>query len=518
MGLDLNLAEDFPSDDVGEGFDNIGDVLSLPPLLLEKYVQAAETAAAAAIVLDAADRRTQRREREQLKPFGSARLANYGVYSISSSGGVAGEFDFPRDGQYRIRIDAGAQQAGSEVARMLVRMGDRDLETREVPAPHDRLDTYEIDVRVPKRGKQRISAAFINDFYDPKAKDPRQRDRNLYVESIEVVGPNDVRTDDLPESHRRIFVTTPDAAGSADKAARKILESFATRAFRRPVTADELERLVDLASAAEARGESFERSIQIAVTAVLVSPHFLFRVELDPHPEDPQQVRRLNDFELATRLSYFLWSTMPDAELFELAASGKLQRQDVLRQQVQRMLQDPKAEALVENFAAQWLNLRTLDEITPDPESFGSFDEPLREAMRRETEMLFETVMRQDRSIVEFLTADYTFLNERLARHYGIRVCEGIVFVEFALSDGPSRRPAHASQYPHVDIQPDADFARETRQVDPRERAGNAPAGTAGERPAAGDDAGGVAERDRPRAAGDASRESRMCVLPLADG
>jgi hypothetical protein len=200
-----------------------------------------------------------------------------------------------------------------------------------------------------------------------------------------------------------------------------------------------LERLVRLVRLTQEQADSFERGVQLAVQAILSSPHFLFRVELDPVAGDPEGIRALNDFELATRLSYFLWSSMPDDDLFRLARNAELRKPDVLDNQVRRMLADEKAEALVENFAGQWLQLRDIAKVTPDPELFPNFDETLRTAMLRETELFFEAVVKEDRSVLDFLDADFTFVNERLARHYGIDGAKGDEFRRVSLANGGRR-------------------------------------------------------------------------------
>ena len=204
-----------------------------------------------------------------------------------------------------------------------------------------------------------------------------------------------------------------------------MIRNFATRAFRRPVRDDEVKRLMALWSSADEAGDSFDKSIHFALQAVLTSPHFLFRVELDPRP-DEKGIHTLNEYELATRLSYFLWSSMPDDELFALAAKGELRKN--LDAQVKRMLKDPKSRALVDNFAGQWLQLRLLYSHTPNTDLFPAWDEPLRSAMIQETEQFFEHIMREDRSMLEFLDADYTFVNERLAKHYGMKDVKGDQF------------------------------------------------------------------------------------------
>jgi hypothetical protein len=210
------------------------------------------------------------------------------------------------------------------------------------------------------------------------------------------------------------------------EAARFMLEKFVSRAYRRPATADEVARLARFVELAEQNGQTFEKGIQLALQATLVSPHFLFRVELDQQSD--KGVYLINEWELASRLSYFLWSSMPDEELSRLAAAKKLREGDTLELQVRRMLKDPKAQALTENFAGQWLQLRNLKTATPDPGQFPRFDEDLRSAMLRETELFFETIIKEDRSILDFLDADFTFVNERLAKHYGVPGIKGKEF------------------------------------------------------------------------------------------
>ncbi len=238
------------------------------------------------------------------------------------------------------------------------------------------------------------------------------------------------------EVRKRILIRK---AGDGDSraAARDILRAFADRAYRRPVRDDELKRLLRLVELAEQNGDDFETGIRLALQAVLVSPHFLFRVELDREPQNPDAVHPLNGFEVASRLSYFLWSSLPDDELFGLARQGKLEQPAVLETQVRRMLKDHRARALVDNFAGQWLQLRNVAICTPDPARFPDFDEPLRAAMLRETEMFFESLLREDRSVLDFLDADYSYLNERLARHYGIAGVKGDQFRRVSLAGTP---------------------------------------------------------------------------------
>ena len=425
IGVDFQPAKDFPSDDVGYGFDNIGDVLTLPPLLMEKYLRAAETITAAAIFVGDPSRLTATRlSGRRLSNKGARYLRRADTYAMSSSGGVFGQFVFPRPGRYIIRVVAAADQAGDEPAKMAVRIDNKTIQVHQIKGQRKR-GTYETRVTVGRgkigTGQRQIAAWFINDYYNPKAKNPRNRDRNLYVKSIELQGPLGLKDVKLPAVHTRIVFTRPGPQQTARQAAGKIFRRFLFRAFRRPVTDKDVEPYVRLVELAIKRGEPFERGVQLGVQAALVSPRFLFRIERDRRPDDPEAAHQIGEYELASRLSYFLWSSLPDDDLFALAGQGTLHQPAILERQVRRMLADPKSRALVKNFGGQWLNLRNLDEAAPSPQRFPTFNEQLRADMRRETELFFEHVMRNDLNILDFLDGRYTFLNERLAVHYGLK-------------------------------------------------------------------------------------------------
>jgi hypothetical protein len=437
LAVDIDPAKDFPSDDVGEGFDNIGDVLSLPPLLFEKYMNAAERIADEAIFINSPERAPRDRQ-ERLKTEGSAERNDRRIYTVASSGAVWDEFQFRRDGDYLLRVRAGATQAGDEPAKMQLELDGEKLEIFDITATPESMGNYEVKRRVAG-GKRPVRAEFINDFYDPKNKDPKRRDRNLYVASIEVVGPLDVLDSELPESHRRIVTARPGKKRSVLQAAAFCLKPVVEHAFRRPAGKGEVERYARLVETVVNEGESFERGLQVALTGVLVSPHFLFRVEQDPDPSDPRKAHELGQFELATRLSYFLWSTMPDDELFKLARQGKLDDDRLLRRQLERMLKDPKSQALVENFGGQWLNLRILDDLNMSNKEFPTFNRRMKYDMRRETELFFAAIMREDRSIMDFIDGDFTFVNERLAEHYGLKGIEGDEFRRIEWNNRPRR-------------------------------------------------------------------------------
>ncbi len=431
-GIDFKPAADFPNDDVGYGFDNVGDVLSLSPLLLEKYLAAAESIVERAIVIADTPKPVKTTLNgirffprtgggENRRGFGKVLYAQADLYGEG----------YCDEGDYVIRVEAFGQQLGDEPVRATVRVGDTKKEfkvTATVSAPQ----VLELKVKL-KAGTRRVVVSFLNPFTDPKIADRSKNQRLLVVRDIVVDGPYNAPAPKLPESHLRIMAHKPNQ--KEREAAREILTRFATSAFRRPVKAEEVDRFLKLYDKAEKSGERFENRIRLALSGVLVSPHFLFRVELDPADAKAGTVYAISEWELASRLSYFLWSSMPDDELFALAAKGELRKN--LDAQVKRMLKDAKSAAFVQNFAGQWLTLRKLAEVNPDPKVFPSFDEELRSAMHRETEMFFDAILREDRSILDLLDADFSFVNERLAKHYGIAGVSGNSFRRVKL---PPRR------------------------------------------------------------------------------
>ena len=433
IGVDFRPADDFPSDDVGYGFDNIGDVLSLPPLLMEKYLAAAEAVSETAILADDRPRGPSRfwKPDRYGKPGKNGNLmGEIGFWLMNTNADAAIEGAFPQAGNYLVRVRAFGQLAGPEAPKLEVQVDGKTAQRFFVKAAADSPEVYEAPVRI-KRGGSKLEIAFTNDAWFPDHPDKSHRDRNLALETVEVVGPLDHYPDHLPESHTRIIPRRPGPLNHR-QVAREALTRFASRAYRRPVTETELNRLVGLVELVEQGGDRFERGMQLAIQAVLVSPHFLFRVELE---QRPGVVRALTDLELASRLSYFLWSSLPDDELFTLASRKQLRVGGNLDAQVTRMLRDPKAEALIENFAGQWLQTRNLKLASPDRGQFPAFDEPLRAAMAQEAELFFAAVLRDNRPITDFLHADYTFLNDRLAQHYGIAGVSGAEFRRVKLTD-----------------------------------------------------------------------------------
>ncbi|WP_157606203.1 DUF1592 domain-containing protein [Schlesneria paludicola] len=434
FGITFKPAEDFPSDDVGYGFDNIGDVLSLPPLLMEKYLSAAEKVAhEALLVIDPASAPVQEFPREQLHRSNVAHPLREDLIILVSYGDVFVEYDFPRSGQYILKVSAGEQPAGDEHSKMEFRLDDKPVQQFIVKDVDPKFEHYQFALHVD-RGRHKFSIAFLNDFFNETAEDKNRRDRNLIVRDLQIVGPTAVDQNEYPAFQHAFLTSMPGEGKSVADAARDDLKPFLRRAFRRPVTDDEVNRFVGLAERVAATGESFVTAMQVAVTGVLVSPEFLFRVETDKNPNDASERHAINDHELATRLSYFLWSSLPDQELMTHADAGDLHTDAVIETQIRRMLKDPKSQALVDNFAEQWLQLRILNEITPDPKAFPEFNGELREDMKRETSHFFAHIMREDLSILDFLDASYTFVNDRLAKHYGIDGVSGAEFRQVPLA------------------------------------------------------------------------------------
>lgn len=403
VGVDFEPAEDFPSDDVGHGFDNMGDVLSLSPILMERYLAAAESVMQRAILVDPPKPPPHRQSAKNLEPAG--RGVPQTRFRPLTKGALNTPFRLGLDGAYTLRTRVYGSNAGDEVVKAAWTVDGKQVATFEVAATATEKQpaVFEHPLTL-EPGEHRFAVTLLN----PSTADPK---RTLNVEFIELTGPADGR----PMSQRKLLAA--DAKLSPREQTREILTRFASKAYRRPATVVEINRLVKLAEEVQARGEKREAGIQLAMQAALVSPKFLFRVELDDRP-DSSDPHGIDEYQLASRLSYFLWSSMPDEELFALAAKKQLTAH--LDEQVRRMLKDPKAQSLVENFAMQWLQLRRLKNFAPDTSLFPAFDERLRQSMTKETELFFGAVMREDRSILDLIDADFTFLDRNLAQLYGI--------------------------------------------------------------------------------------------------
>ena len=434
-GIEYPKALEFPGDDVGYGFDNIGDVLTLPPLLLEKYIEAAEEISQAAIVIPApAKKHRSEWTGSQLK-IDKGGGANGNFASLSSSGEAYAQEQIPWAGTYKLVVTASGDQAGDEAVKAAVLVDGKQIKTLTIPNPRGEPKDYIVSLRL-KSGRRKIAISFLNDFYRDDG-EGKKLDRNLLVEHVTLEGEKrgtKVPESDLPDSHRRLITELPESDEEMENATRSVVQRLTSRAFRRPATASEIDRWVNLAKQVQEDGQSFEASIQVVLQGVLLSPQFLFRIEAQRKPQGSEKYAELTDFELATRISYFLWSTMPDDELFRLAAKKQLKDETILRQQIERMLKDRKANQFVENFVGQWLQLRKLDDLQPSQQQFPKFDDKLRSAMKRETFTFFASVMRNDESVLNLLDSDYTYLNEQLAEFYGISGVQGDQFRRVSLA------------------------------------------------------------------------------------
>lgn len=448
LGIDpaeIDIAAGLPQDDTGYGFDNNADVLSMSTLQVEKYLDAAERAIELSIGSPVVVQEDPVPVRN-LSMEGGGRALDRGGYYLYARGTITGRYTFPEDGEYVIHMEAWQDRAGDEDAQAEVRIDGRRVAVVEVDARRGRGEVYEVPVEV-EQGRRRIDIIFINDYYREG-----EADRNIGIETVGVAGPLNVSTERSP-MYAHVFFVEPNADDDGNRiegapgrsrvtqqqAARQIIDRFATRAFRRPIHRDELTGLLMLYRDAREQGDSYEDAVKLALTATLVSPNFLYRAVETPGHADPDTTYTLSDYELASRLSYFLWSSMPDDRLLDLARRGRLGEDRALRDEVSRMLADPKADAFVANFAGQWLLLRNLESMEMDPNQFGVFDQALRDDMRTEAELFFADVLREDRDVSAFVSSDYTYLNERLAEHYGVAGVRGDAFRRVELPEGSPR-------------------------------------------------------------------------------
>ena len=447
LALDIDERALLPPDESGYGFDNIADVLAMSPVLLDRYMVAAEKVSRLALG-DASIRPAVKTYTVPYTLWQDGRMSE--ELPFGSRGGLALRHHFPLDGEYVIRL--ALQRAYGNHIRGLGEPNEIELrlDRRRITrftvggtgerAPWDpvsRPTLYEqtadegLEVRVNVRaGTRLVSAAFLDKAaVGEGVLEPLpgvsslafSRDRNaaMALDSIEISGPYNARTPEDTASRRRVFVCSPVEATQEEPCAKDILSSLARRAFRRPVDDEDVEPLLSLYREGRSGG-GFETGIQFALRGILIDPEFLFRVERDPAGAMPATAYRLSDLELASRVSFFLWSSIPDDELLDVAARGEFGTRSILEEQVARMLRDTRSDALIDNFFGQWLLLRNMRTVAPDTDAFLDFDENLREAMERETELFVESQVRDDRSVLDLLRSDYTFLNARLARHYGI--------------------------------------------------------------------------------------------------
>jgi Protein of unknown function (DUF1592)/Protein of unknown function (DUF1588)/Protein of unknown function (DUF1587)/Protein of unknown function (DUF1585)/Protein of unknown function (DUF1595) len=534
LGVAARPADEFPVDDSGYGFDNNGDVLSISPMLMEKYMQAAEKISRLAVYGETVPpkptrlvRLMNRRSQDAYDVLSEGNSGMYLPYSLR--GAMYGTYTFPVDGEYEFRLrianfrgesdadltdeerarraeerrklfearrlerEKAAAAAGTVAPARGGRAGGpprreptpeelkaRDEAARKAAPPRELVLSVdgapiittviegsgafgysqgEFTTRATvKAGERFLRASYpeLANLADPRENINPDMRRGLFVDYLDIVGPFNA-SKEPPASYKRVFI----CGQTTTQCARTILSTLMERAYRRPVTEDELKAKLDLVALAQREGDTFQEGIRLALQAILASPNFLFRIEANPRPRAEFRSRGnvlarmqasrtgsaaaprveeypVSDVELASRLSYFLWASMPDAELMKVAKAGTLRKPAVFEAQVRRMLADPKSYNLVENWAAQWLQLRNLGRTKPDPKRFPTVDDELLDAMRKETMMFVETIIKEDRSLLDFIDAPFTWVNGPLARHYGIKGVDGEGFQRVAL-DGEQR-------------------------------------------------------------------------------
>jgi mono/diheme cytochrome c family protein len=427
LDLDIDAGALLPGDDTGYGFDNIGDVLSLSPTLLDRYLSMARRISRLALgditIKPAEETFEPRRETAGQRPIASRLEWISDDLPFNSAGGVSVPYYFPLDAEYVLRANFGNGADKAIELRLPIKAGLREV---AVTFPRQSLlpDILPAGGRGGRGGGGGDSAPIDVDLRLDGASLKRSTTQGSLgqlprLTNLTITGPyNATGSGDTP-SRRRILVCRPASPAEEQGCASRILTQLTRHAYRRPVTDADVRPLLAFYSQARAKGP-FEYGIQKAVEAILISPDFLFRVESDAAAGKTGANHRVGGVELASRLSFFLWSSVPDDELLGVAEKGKLADPQVLKQQIQRMLDDPKSEALTSNFAGQWLYIRNVDTVKPDPAIFPDFDESLRASMRRETELFFDSLVQENRSAMDLLEAKYTFLNDRLAKHYGI--------------------------------------------------------------------------------------------------
>jgi hypothetical protein len=414
FGLDMNAAAEFPLDDTSEGFDNQGDALSMAPVLVEKLLRAAEIVTDR--VLDKGEIVPVSMVWEAEQVFGEAEEGAT-VHRMLINGGRFVPFDVDIAGTYRFHVRAYGEQAGGQLVQMGFRLDDAPLTTFDVEGSPEAPVRYTSEAELPT-GEHVFSVHYLNEFFRAENNDDAGLDRNLVLDYIEIEGPIGVFSDEIPAARTALVTCDPEEVG-ATVCAQEILARVGRIAYRRPLTAVELARLTGFVTEARASGGDFDEGLKAALRAMLVSPQFLYKTERDPSSDDDTP-HLLDDHALATRLASFLWSSIPDDRLLALAERGALNDPVVLESEARRMLDDPKSQALVSSFAGQWLLTRAVDDVIVDGMKNPGVDRELLRAMRCETELVFDEILRKDAPIGELLLANYTYVNQPLAQHYGI--------------------------------------------------------------------------------------------------
>ncbi len=457
FGLDINVADLLPADDESDGFDNIADVLKVSPSLLEQYLAASTKISSLAV----GDPSIKPVSQVYPVPPDLAQEDHIEGLPLGTRGGILIHYNFPLDAEYDFSVAllqnivgyvTGLEyphklEIGIDGTRVFLSPvgGEEDnkMSDANLGIAKDTLDAR-LKTRVPvAAGPHAVAVTFLrkNASESDEPLQPFTRDLDLQnmngiplIDHVQITGPFDAKGPGDTPSRRRIFTCKPAKPADETPCAKQILSAIARRAYRGPVSDKDLETLLSFYQSGR-NHSNFEYGIENSLRLILASPKFIFRAQPDPPNTAPGSVYRVSDLELASRLSFFLWSTTPDDQLLDLATQGKLKDQAVLEQQVKRMLADPRSQALVSNFAGQWLYLRNVQSVSPNQDDFPNFDDNLRQAMRRETELFFQSIVREDHGVLDLLNADYTFVNDRLAKHYGIPNIYGSQFRRVKITD-----------------------------------------------------------------------------------
>jgi uncharacterized protein DUF1592/uncharacterized protein DUF1588/uncharacterized protein DUF1585/uncharacterized protein DUF1595/uncharacterized protein DUF1587 len=455
LGIDVDVTAFLPPDTISHNFDNIADVQGLSPVVLEGFLRAAARVSTLAV----GDPTATPTEATYRVPRTENQLLHVEGAPFGTRGGLSVVHIFPADGEYTFRMMLHSIPTGqlygstSRGEQIEVSINGERAALMDINPRMSEADAVGMNITTPpvfvKAGPQRVSAAFLKKWDGPVDDllvpvDYTLADTQIgsaigvttvpHMRDLAVSGPRKVTGVSDTISRRRVFTCRPLSAAEEVPCAQKIVTELATKAYRRPMTPEDVGGLMKFYDAGRKDGD-FEAGIRTAVQAVLASPHFVFRMEEEPATAKPGQNYRITDLDLASRLSFFLWAANPDAELLKVASQGTLKNPVVFEKQVRRMLADPKSEALSTRFAAQWLRLQDLHTIHPDALLYPAYDNTLAEAMQRETELLFDSIVHEDRPVLELFTADYTFVNERLAKHYGIPNITGPKFQRVKLAD-----------------------------------------------------------------------------------
>lgn len=453
LALDIDATLLLPADEANHGFDSapLGD---LSPTLLDRYLTAAQKVSRLAV---GRSPKTPNSDTFRVPPD-QTQEGHVNGLPVGTRGGTRIPFTFPQDGEYDVQVwltrDRNENVEGLRGPHELLVLLDRkEMASLTIKPPINNEVGEKVDAKLKARiavtaGPHDLGVTFVQQSASllETKRQPYQARYNLHrhprtmpaIYQVTITGPYDTKGPGDTPSRRRIFIRRPTGVADEEDAARLVLSALLRRAYRRPVVDADVAKAMKFYRQGRADGD-FDTGIELALSAILVNPQFLFRVEQDPPGVAAKAPYRISDIDLASRLSFFLWSTIPDDELLDLAARNELRKPEVFENQVRRMLADGRARNLATNFAVQWLHLRNLESITPDLRLFPDFDDNLRKAFRRETELLVESGLREDRSVADLLKADYTFLNERLARHYGVPHVYGSRFRRVALGADPER-------------------------------------------------------------------------------